>query len=119
MLTKVKEFFGIGLGLSLVVSLLFNYSQSQTTKNLSTQLITSNLTVESLTAKNQALDHQVQGLVQSRDTAQLAADDTQREVLKLRRDALVRVDEVRTVIQHEDCYSRPLPDSVIERMHYN
>ena len=109
---------GIGLGISLVVSLLFNYSQSHINQNLSTKLKASQLTVESLTAKNHELDNQLQGLVQARDAAQLAADETQREVEKLRRDARVRVDEVRTVIQHEDCYSQPLPGAVTERMHY-
>lgn len=118
MFTNIKAYFGFGVGLSLVVSLLFNYSQSQINQNLSAQLIASNLTVESLTAKNQALDRQVQGLVQARDVAQLAADETQREVMKLRRDAQVRLEEVRTVIQHEDCYAQPLPDAVTERMHY-
>lgn len=119
MFTQIKAFFGIGLGISLVVSLLFNYSQSTITKNLSTQLITSTLIVESLTAKNQTLDNQMQALLQDRNVAQQAADKNQREVMKLRRDALIKVKEVRTVIQDEDCYSQPLPDSVIERMHYN
>ncbi|PSW06172.1 DUF2570 family protein [Photobacterium lipolyticum] len=119
MLSNIKAYFGFGVGLSLVVSLLFNYSQSQVNENLSTQLITSNLSVKSLTAKNQALDNQMQALLLDRDVAQQAADENQREVLKLRRDALVKVKEVRTVIQHEDCYSRPLPDNVIKRMHYN
>ena len=61
----------------------------------------------------------MQALLLDRDAAQQAADENQREVLTLRRDALVKVKEVRTVIQHEDCYSQPLPDSVIKRMHYN
>lgn len=109
---------GVGLGISLVVSLLFNYFQSHINQNLSTKLTASQLTVESLTAKNHALDIQVQGMVQAREAAQLAADKAQQEVEKLRRDAKVSVDEVRRAIQDEACYSRPLPHAVTERMHY-
>ncbi|UTV26396.1 DUF2570 family protein [Photobacterium atrarenae] len=119
MLTRLRASLGVGLGVSLAVSLLFNYSQSHLNQNLSTQLKASQQTVDSLTATNHALDNQVQGLVQARDAAQLAADAVQQEVEKLRQDARVRVEAVRTVIQHEDCYSRPLPRAVTERMHYD
>lgn len=122
MLTRFNLFsgsrLGVGLGISLVVSLLFNYFQSHINQNLSTKLTASQLTVESLTAKNHALDIQVQGMVQAREAAQLAADKAQQEVEKLRRDAKVSVDEVRRAIQDEECYSRPLPRAVTERMHY-
>ncbi|WP_273859576.1 hypothetical protein [Photobacterium sp. GSS17] len=119
MLTRLRFYLGVGLGGSLAVSLLFNYSQSLLNQNLSTSLSASQQSVESLKANNHALANKVQGWVQARDAAQLAADVVQQEVAQLRHDAKVRVEGIRTVIQHEDCYTRPLPRAVTDRMHYD
>ena len=90
MLTRLRFYLGVGLGVSLAVSLLFNYSQSLLNQNLSTSLSASQQFVESLTAKNHALANQVQGLVQARDAAQLAAADMEASLAEALFSSVVR-----------------------------
>lgn len=99
-----------------VLSISINYYQSNRIDALSLENKLIKERLGDVVAENQALASLVEKREQERDMNQSLVDSLNDDNHKLQQQASKNQTQVRTVIQHEQCYDTAIPSAAVERM---